>query len=127
MSVFKHTKKDGTLVDDRFKQIIVMKYLNFIYLYFNHSYILNYLYKSKNYFCFLKCQDEFEQLLSQPEGMSSSSPTASTAFASSIASTLVDDIYAQVMGRERHGRVRGYEFDVTPTLVFGSSSSTGQS
>ena len=26
------------------------------------------------------------------------------------------------MGRERHGRVRGYEFGVTPTLVFGSSS-----
>ena len=53
MSVFKHTKKDGTPVDDRFKQIIVMKYLNIIYLYFNHSYILNYLYKSNNYFYFL--------------------------------------------------------------------------
>ena len=58
--------------------------------------------------------------------MSSSSPVASTASTSSIASTSVDDIYAQVMGRERHGRVRGYGFGITPTLVFGSSS-TGQS
>ena len=64
--------------------------------------------------------------------MSSSSPTTSTAsgssitFASSIASTSVDEIYAQVMGQERPGRVQSYEFDVTPTLVFGSSS-TGQS
>ena len=54
--------------------------------------------------------------------MSSSSPPASTAFASSVATTSVDDIYAQVMGQERHGRVRGYGFGVTPTLVFGSSS-----
>ena len=30
------------------------------------------------------------------------------------------------MGRKRHGCVRGYEFGVTPILVFGSSS-TGQS
>ena len=58
--------------------------------------------------------------------MSSSSPTTSTTSASSIASTSVDDIYAQVMGPERHGCVRGYGFGVTPTLVFGSSS-TGQS
>ena len=58
--------------------------------------------------------------------MPSSSPAASIASASFVASTSVDDIYAQVMGRERHGRVRGYEFGVTPTLVFGSSS-TGQS
>ena len=58
--------------------------------------------------------------------MSSSSPAASTASASYASSTFVDDIYAQVMGRERHGRVQGYGFGVTPTLVFGSSS-TGQS
>ena len=58
--------------------------------------------------------------------MSSSSLAASTASASSIASTFVDDIYAQVMGRERHECVRGYRFGVTLTLVFGSSS-TGQS
>ena len=58
--------------------------------------------------------------------MSSSSLVASTASASSIASTSIDDIYAQVMGRERHGRVRGYGFGVTHTLVFGSNS-TGQS
>ena len=56
----------------------------------------------------------------------SSSPAASTAFASSVASISVDDIYAQVMGRERHGRVRCYEFGVTPILVFGSSN-TGKS
>ena len=54
--------------------------------------------------------------------MSSSSPLASTAFASSVETTSVDEIYAQVMGQERHGRVRGYGFGVTPTLVFGSSS-----
>ena len=53
MFVLTHIKKVGTLVHDRSKQIMVMKYLNFIYLYFNHSYILNYLYKSNNYFCFL--------------------------------------------------------------------------
>ena len=53
MFVLTHTKKDWTLIDDCSKQIMVMKYLNFIYLYFNHSYILNYLYKSNNYFCFL--------------------------------------------------------------------------
>ena len=54
--------------------------------------------------------------------MSFSSPVASTSSASSVASTSVDDIYAQVMGRERHGHVQGYGFGVTPTLVFGSSS-----
>ena len=58
--------------------------------------------------------------------MSSSSPAASTTSASSVASTSVDDIYAQVMGRERHRRVRGYGFCVTPTLVF-DINSTGQS
>ena len=99
-----------------------MKYLNFIYLYFSHSYMFNFLYKSNNYFYFLECQDQFEQLLSQPEEMSYSSPAASIASVSSIASTFVDDIYAQVKGRERHGRVRGYGFGVSHTLVFGSSS-----
>ena len=54
--------------------------------------------------------------------MSSSSPTASTASASFVASTSLDNLYAQVMGRERHGRVQGYGFGVTSTLVFGSSS-----
>ena len=58
--------------------------------------------------------------------MSSSSPVASTAFASSVASISVDDVCGQVMGQERHGCVRGYGFGVTPTLVFGSSS-MGQS
>ena len=53
MFVLTHTQKDGTPVDDRSKQITVMKYLNFIYLHFNHSYILKFLYKSNNYFCFL--------------------------------------------------------------------------
>ena len=53
--------------------------------------------------------------------MSYSSPAAFTASASSIASTSVDDIYTQVMGQERHGHVRSYEFGVTPTLVFGHS------
>ena len=52
MFVLTHTKKDETPIDDRSKQIMVMKYLNFIYLYFNHSYILNYLYKSNKFFFF---------------------------------------------------------------------------
>ena len=56
----------------------------------------------------------------------SSSPAASTVSASSVASTSVDDIYAQMMGREIYGRVRGYEFGVTLILVFGSSN-TGKS
>ena len=43
MFVLTHTKKDETPFDDRSKQIMVMKCLNSIYLYFNHSYILNYL------------------------------------------------------------------------------------
>ncbi|KAF8413443.1 hypothetical protein HHK36_001426 [Tetracentron sinense] len=34
-----------------------------------------------------------------------------------------DDIYTQVMGPERHGRVRGYGLGLTPTSVFGSTSS----
>ena len=96
--VLTNTKNDGMPIDDRYKQIMVMKYLNFIYLYFDHSYILKLLYKSNNFFCFLYCRDQFEQLLSQLEGMSSSSPTTSTASASSVASTSVDDIYTQVMG-----------------------------
>ena len=53
MFVLTHTKKDRMPVDDRSKQIMVLKYLNFIYFYFNHSYMLNYLYNSNNYFCFL--------------------------------------------------------------------------
>ena len=48
------------------------------------------------------------------------SSSSSTAFASYVASPSVDDIYTQMMGPERHGRVRGYGFGVTPTLVFGS-------
>ena len=53
MFVLTHTKKDGTPVDDCSMQIMVIKYLNFIYSYFNYSYILKFLYKSNNYFCFL--------------------------------------------------------------------------
>ncbi|KAF8403379.1 hypothetical protein HHK36_011481 [Tetracentron sinense] len=34
-----------------------------------------------------------------------------------------DDIYTQVMGPERHGRVRGYGLGPTPSTVFGSTSS----
>ncbi|KAF8389601.1 hypothetical protein HHK36_024120 [Tetracentron sinense] len=34
-----------------------------------------------------------------------------------------DDIYIQVMGPERHGRVCGYGLGPTPTSVFGSTSS----
>ncbi|XP_034710787.1 uncharacterized protein LOC117933510 isoform X4 [Vitis riparia] len=60
--------------------------------------------------------DQFQQLLSQPEGTSSSTS------ASSGASTYVDEIYTQVMGPERHGRVRGYGFGPTPTSIFGSTS-----
>ena len=41
--------------------------------------------------------------MSQPEGMSSFSPISCTPSASSVASTSVDDIFSQVMGRERHG------------------------
>ncbi|KAL6336119.1 hypothetical protein AAG906_010404 [Vitis piasezkii] len=70
--------------------------------------------------------DQFQQLLSQHEGTSSStfaSFGASTSVSStSIASTYVDEIYTQVMGPERHGRVRGYGFGPTPTSVFGSTS-----
>ncbi|KAJ8639654.1 hypothetical protein MRB53_016348 [Persea americana] len=32
-----------------------------------------------------------------------------------------DDIYTQVMGTERHGRVRGYGLGPTPRSVFGST------
>ncbi|XP_034692308.1 uncharacterized protein LOC117919278 [Vitis riparia] len=63
-----------------------------------------------------KIMDQFQQLLSQPEGTSSSTS------ASSGASTYVDEIYTQVMGPERHGRVRGYGFGPTPTSIFGSTS-----
>ncbi|RVW34896.1 hypothetical protein CK203_113023 [Vitis vinifera] len=70
--------------------------------------------------------DQFQQLLSQPEGTSSStcaSSGASTSVSStSVASTYVDEIYTQVMGPERHGRVRGYGFGPTPTSIFGSTS-----
>ena len=34
---------------------------------------------------------------------------------------LVGDIYTQVMGSERHGRVHGLGFGATPTLVFGTT------
>ena len=53
MLVLTHIRKDETPVDDRSKKIMVMKYLNFIYLYFNNNYILKFLYKSNKYFCFL--------------------------------------------------------------------------
>ena len=53
--------------------------------------------------------------------MSSSSPVASIASTSFIASISIDDIYTQVMVQEKHGRVRDYGFGVTLTLIFGSS------
>ena len=53
MFVLTHTKKKGKPINDRSKQTMVMKYPNFIYLYFNHSYIVKFLYKFNNYFCFL--------------------------------------------------------------------------
>ncbi|RVW63268.1 hypothetical protein CK203_058660 [Vitis vinifera] len=59
------------------------------------------------------------------EGTSSTSASsgASTSVSStSVASTYVDEIYTQVMGLERHGRVRGYGFGPTPTSIFGSTS-----
>ena len=58
--------------------------------------------------------------------MSSSSPTASTTYASSVASTSIDDIYAQVMGRERHGRVRSYGFGVTHSIRQSRSTLSAQ-
>ncbi|RVW13564.1 hypothetical protein CK203_091916 [Vitis vinifera] len=60
--------------------------------------------------------NQFQQLLTQLEKISSSAST------SSIAYTSIDEIYTQVMGPERHGRVRGYGFGPTPTSVFGSTS-----
>ncbi|KAF8409402.1 hypothetical protein HHK36_005478 [Tetracentron sinense] len=38
-------------------------------------------------------------------------------------SSIGDDIYTQVMGPERHSRVRGYGLGLTPSTVFGSTSS----
>ncbi|RVW28901.1 hypothetical protein CK203_111943 [Vitis vinifera] len=70
--------------------------------------------------------DQFQQLLSQLEGTSSSTSASSGASTSvsstSVASTYVDEIYTQVMGPERHGCVRGYGFGPTPTSIFGSTS-----
>ncbi|WJZ95372.1 hypothetical protein VitviT2T_014147 [Vitis vinifera] len=34
----------------------------------------------------------------------------------------MDDIYTQVMGLERNGRVHGFGFGATPTLVFGATT-----
>eukprot|EP00261_Vitis_vinifera_P033059 XP_019074302.1 PREDICTED: uncharacterized protein LOC104877390 [Vitis vinifera] len=74
----------------------------------------------------LEAKDQFQQLLSQPEGTSSSTSASSGASTSvsstSVASTYVDEIYTQVMGPERHGCVRGYGFGPTPTSIFGSTS-----
>ena len=44
-------------------------------------------------------------------GESSSSPPLS-----------VDSMYTQVMGPERHGRVRGFGFGATTSVVFGATS-----
>ncbi|KAJ9691563.1 hypothetical protein PVL29_013675 [Vitis rotundifolia] len=52
----------------------------------------------------------------------SSSTSASSRSSTSVASTFVDEIYTQVMGPERHDRVRGYGFGPTPTLIFGSTN-----
>ncbi|KAJ8630302.1 hypothetical protein MRB53_023625 [Persea americana] len=51
---------------------------------------------------------KFKELSATQEGGSSSS--------------IGDQIYTQVMGEERHGRVRGYGLGPTPTSVFGSTS-----
>ncbi|KAJ9709465.1 hypothetical protein PVL29_001104 [Vitis rotundifolia] len=73
--------------------------------------------KSKSY-----AQIRYEQqLLSQPEGTSSST-FASSVSSTSVASTYEDEIYTQVMGPERHGRVRGHGFGPTHTSIFGSTS-----
>ncbi|RWR75198.1 transposon protein, putative, CACTA, En/Spm sub-class, expressed [Cinnamomum micranthum f. kanehirae] len=55
---------------------------------------------------------KFKELSAAQEGGSSSS--------------IGDDIYTQVMGAERHGRVRGYGLGPTPTSVFGSTSRQSQ-
>ena len=34
----------------------------------------------------------------------------------------VDSMYTQVMGPERHGRVQGFGFGATPSVVFGATS-----
>ncbi|RVW36057.1 hypothetical protein CK203_117664, partial [Vitis vinifera] len=92
MFALTHTRKDGTPVDDHSKEIM----------------------------------DQFQQLLSQPEGTSSSTSASSGAStfvsSTSVASTYVDEIYTQVMGPERHGRVRRYGFGPIPTSIFGSTS-----
>ncbi|RVW72576.1 hypothetical protein CK203_060062 [Vitis vinifera] len=97
MFALTHIRKDGMPVDDHSKEIM----------------------------------DQFQQLLSQPEWTSSSTSASfgastsvsSTSVAStSVAYTYVDEIYTQVMGLERHGRVRGYGFGPPPTSVFGSTS-----
>ena len=41
---------------------------------------------------------------------------------SSSTSLSVDSMYTQVMGPERHGRVRGFGFGATPSVVFGATS-----
>ena len=41
---------------------------------------------------------------------------------SSSTSLSVDSMYTQVMGPERHGRVRGFGFGATPSVVFGAAS-----
>nr|CAN79038.1 hypothetical protein VITISV_024212 [Vitis vinifera] len=92
MFALTHTRKDGMPVGDHSKEIM----------------------------------DQFQQLLSQPEGTSSStsasSGTSTSVSSRSVASTYVDEIYTQVMGPERHGRVRGYGFGPTPTSIFGYTS-----
>ncbi|RWR97188.1 bromodomain-containing protein 4-like protein isoform X3 [Cinnamomum micranthum f. kanehirae] len=55
---------------------------------------------------------KFKELSATQEGGSSSS--------------IGDEIYTQVMGEERHGRVRGYGLGPTPTSVFGSTSRQSQ-
>ncbi|RVW21305.1 hypothetical protein CK203_114350 [Vitis vinifera] len=59
---------------------------------------------SKSYAQIRYEQDQFQQLLSQPEGTSSSTSASSGASTSvsstSVASTYVDEIYTQVMGPE---------------------------
>ena len=41
---------------------------------------------------------------------------------SSSAPFSMDDVYTQVMALKRHGRVHGFGFGATPTLVFGATT-----
>ena len=94
-----HTRKDGTPVDEKSAEIIVSQLI----ILTNNS-NLNILVL----IIIIFLQSKFRELNATQGGSSSS---------------IGDDIYTQVMGAERHGRVRGYGLGPTPTSVFGSTSS----